>query len=793
MKKLVFSFFMLLILQVQAQNGVIRGVITDKQSEKTIEGAVITLLGNDGITAVSDAFGRFKLEQVPLGRQSIAIDATGYESSVLPELEVVSGKEVLTNIALTQTFNELSEVVIAAPNNKAKAINKMAAVSVRQFSPDEVNRYAGGRSDVARLASNFAGVSTADDSRNDIIVRGNSSTGLLWRLEGVPIPSPNHFSTLATTGSPVSALNPNVLANSDFLTSAFPAEYGNALGAVFDLGLRKGNSESYEYTVGVAAFPGAEALAEGPLGKNGGSFLVAARYGIVGSLGLAGTAAQPNYNDVTFNFDFGRSKLGRFSAFGILGNSNIDLLGRDVELSSDDLFATRDEDSFVESRFAVLGVKQQIELGERSFLKNVVSVSTSGNLFDQDRYFNLETPEEFKIRWTEADNTESRVTLSSLFNTKLSRKATIRAGALVEFFRLNSELSDREQQADTDNDQLPDFVNLIDIDGNYTVFQPYVQGQFRLTEKLLFNAGIHGQYFSLNEQTVVEPRFSASYSLNPKSNISYGYGLHHQNVAAPILFLNQYVDGVAIQSNRDLKLVRSQHHVLGYDYRFGKDWRLKVEVYYQDIDNAAVERVPTGYSSLTEGADFGFSIDKTNLVSEGTGYNRGMELTLEKFFSKGYNALITASTFESKYKGSDQVERNSPFNNGYIINVLAGKEFKIGKARKNVFAINTKFTTSGGRYYTPVDLQESIAQGYEVLDESAYYSEQYDAYLRLDLKFSFKFNSAKKKSSHQFYIDFQNITNNENVFTRDYNRVTQQVNQIDQIGFQPDFGYRFQF
>lgn len=104
---------------------------------------------------------------------------------------------------------------------------------------EEVNRYAGGRSDAARLASNFAGVSTPDDSRNDIVIRGNSPTGVLWRIEGMNVPNLNHFATIGTTGGPVSALNTNMLRNSDFMTSAFPAEYGNANAGVFDIGFRK--------------------------------------------------------------------------------------------------------------------------------------------------------------------------------------------------------------------------------------------------------------------------------------------------------------------------------------------------------------------------------------------------------------------------------------------------------------------------------------------------------------------------------------------------------------------------
>ncbi|NHN24096.1 TonB-dependent receptor [Flavobacterium jejuense] len=794
MRKLVIVGLSLFSATALAQTGVIRGSIADKQSEKSITGATIELVSDSSIGDTTDEKGNFELGNVPLGRQTIRVSFLGYESATLPDIDVTTGKEVIVSVALVEKFGSLEEVVLVADgNNKAKSINKLAAVSVRQFSPEEVNRYAGGRSDVARLASNFAGVSTADDSRNDIVVRGNSPTGLLWRLEGIPIPSPNHFSTLGTTGSPVSALNPNLLANSDFITSAFPAEYGNALGGVFDLGLRKGNNKEYEYTVGVAAFPGAEAMAEGPLGKKGGSFLVAARYGIVGSLGLAGTTAQPNYNDLSFNVDFGKGKFGDFSVFGIFGNSNIDLIGKEVELSDDDLFATRDEDSFVTSGFGVFGVKHTIDMGSQSYLKTIISGSTSSNGFNQDRYFNLETPSEFKVRWTEVDNTENRITFATLFNSKISKKITFRTGVLLENFSLENTVSDRDRQEDNNSDGQPDFVNLINNEGSYTIVQPYAMGQFRVTEKVTLNAGLHGQYFSLNEEFVFEPRTALTYAINNKSAINIGYGLHHQNVAAPLLFLNENSGGNLVQSNKELDLVRSAHYVLGYDIRFADKWRAKFEVYYQAIDKAAVEKNPSSYSSLTEGADFGFSTDKNALVSKGEGFNQGVEFTLEKFFSKGYNLLFTTSLFESKYTGSDGIERNTPFNNGYVFNALAGKEFKIGKAKKNVFTINTKFTTAGGRYYTPVDLAASIAANYEIRDDTNAYSEQYDAYLRLDLKFGFKWNSNKKKSSHQFYVDFQNITNNSNVFSKEYNRVTQQVNQINQIGFQPDFGYKFQF
>ncbi|CAD0001990.1 TonB-dependent receptor [Flavobacterium salmonis] len=263
MKKIFLIILSHLGLTSFAQTGVVKGKIIDKQSEKPISGAVITLIGNDENQTTSDEEGNFKLFGIPLGRQSISISLTGYESTSVSDLDITTGKENMLTISMMEQFNTLDEIVVTSGSNKARAINKMAIVSTKQFSPEEVTRFSGGRSDVARLVSNFAGVSTGDDSRNDIVVRGNSPSGMLWRIEGMPVPNPNHFATLGTTGGPVSALNPNLLANSDFMTSAFPAEYGNAIAGVFDLGFRKGNPDEYEYMISAGAYPGLEFMAEG--------------------------------------------------------------------------------------------------------------------------------------------------------------------------------------------------------------------------------------------------------------------------------------------------------------------------------------------------------------------------------------------------------------------------------------------------------------------------------------------------------------------------------------------------
>ena len=793
MKKTLLLFVLISSLSF-AQTGIIKGKVIDKQSEIPLFGATVELLNTETpIGAITNDNGYYVIENVPVGRQTIRISYIGFETITIPNIVVTTGKDAVIDVNLIEAFDQLDAVIITPETNKDRSINKLATVSARQFSLEEVNRFSGGRSDVGRLAANFAGVSAPDDSRNDIVVRGNSPTGLLWRLEGIPIPSPNHYSTLGTTGGPVSALNTNMLKNSDFLTSAFPAEYGNALGGVFDLGFRKGNKDTYEFTAQMGIFTGVEAMAEGPLGNKDGSFLVAGRYSLVGLIGAGagGTAATPNYSDISMNVDFGTGKYGNLSLFGILGDSDIEFLGDDID--EDDLFSAEDENAFVNSGFGVLGLKHRINIGAKSYLKSIVSVSTSTNTFEADRFIDKDTPQERIIRYTEVDDTQNRFTLSTLFNTKLSRKVTLRTGILYESFGIKSLLRDREEQPDNNNDGDPDLFTFRDTDDTFGLIQPYIQGQFRLTEKLTLNAGLHSQYSNLNEQFAMGPRAAINYKVAPKHSVSFGYGIHYQNVPLPLLFLNENVNGQLVQTNKDLDFTRSIHYVLGYDVKIAKSWRGKLEVYYQDISNAAVEAFPSSYSSLTEGTDFEFDNDRVSLVNEGVGFNQGIELTVEKFFSDGYYGLLTASIFESRYEGSDGIERNTPFNNGYVLNLLAGREFYIGKAKRNQLFFDTRVSFAGGRYFTPVDLEASQQAGFEVLQEDIAFSQQYNDYFRWDVKFGIKFNSRSKKQSHQFYVDLQNVTNNENVFVRRYNRLTNNVDQVNQIGFFPDIGYRFQF
>ncbi|MDF1694473.1 MAG: carboxypeptidase-like regulatory domain-containing protein [Saprospiraceae bacterium] len=793
--KRVYMVFLLMVSMVSLHaqyTQTIKGQVLDADSEIPLIGANVEVLFGDEIVGTStDIDGYFKFEKVPVGRHIIRASYLGYNSVTIPNVVVNTGKEVDLELLLSEAVNKLSEVTITATTDKDKSVNEMATISAKTFSLEEVTRYSGGRNDASRLVSNFAGVATADDSRNDIVIRGNSPAGVLWRLEGVPIPNPNHFSTLGTTGGPVSALNTNLLKNSDFITSAFPSEYGNALSGVFDVGFRNGNRDKFEFTAQLAAFSGLEFMAEGPLNKSKtSSFLISYRNSFVAladNLGLdIGTNAIPDYRDLSFKLDFGTGKLGKFSIFGIGGTSDIAFLG--AEIDDNDIFAEADADSRADSRLGVVGVKHNLLFGNNAYLRTVVSASRTENKFTQERYLDTLFMESYAN--TNVDDRTERLAITSFYNIKHNAKLTTRIGITFERLSLISNVRDREGNPDIDMDGLPDWQQVRDVDGELYIYQPFLHAKYKLNDKLTFNGGVHAQYLHINEDYIVEPRATLNYAINEKSSWNIGYGHHSQVQPLPILFfLSPNDEGELMPLNQELDFSKAHHFVMGYDFKPAQNWRTKIETYYQYLYDVPVDRFESTFSLLNAGADFVFP-ETGYLINEGSGKNYGLELTVEKFFSKGYYGLLTGSLFQSKYTPSDGVERNTAFNNQYVLNVLGGKEWKVNERLS--FTTDFKVTTAGGRYYTPIDLETSQLISSEVKDESRAFSEQFDPYFRLDLKLGFRLNS-KKGFSQMFALDFQNLTNRENPFTRRYNRSKNQVDTVLQSGFFPDILWRIQF
>jgi len=577
------------------------------------------------------------------------------------------------------------------------------------------------------------------------------------------------------------------------MTSAFPAQYGNATAGVFDLKLRDGNNQKREF-MGQVGFNGFEAGAEGYFSKNSeASYIVNYRYSTLGvftALGIDfGTGSNvPLYQDINFKVTL-PTKSGKWSLFGIGGTSSIDLKGSEADLENDsDLYGSENTDAFPRYRTGIAGISYETNLSQKTFAKITLGASATRESFTNDSLVRDDLSKAVTARYLRADAamTTQKYSLSFYTRTKFNARNSLTSGVIID--AISFDLFSRDIYANVGKD-----TTRLSINDSNILSQAYTTWRHRFNNHLSLNAGVHAQHYSLNKQFAVEPRVSLQYVINPAHVLSIGYGLHNQAQNITTSYVQtKGADGVNRLTNKGLDFNTSHHYVLTYDWNIGSNLRLKAEGYYQQLSNIPIERRPSSFSSINTGASFG-PMDEDSLVNKGTGRNYGIELTLERFFSKGYYYLITTSLFDSKYKGSDGIERNSTFNNHSVLNILAGKEWKMNSSGRNVFTVDIKMAYSGGRYYTPVDLLASERAGTEKLDETRYNTEQFPDYFRLDTRFGFRLNSGKRRLSQTLYLDLQNVTNRDNVFIRRYNQVQKQVGTVYQIGFFPDIMYKIQF
>jgi hypothetical protein len=796
--RLVISFVLILLLinadRLQAQSKqTIRGRVLDEVSQTPLIGvSVIVVSDNNTLGSTTDEEGNYRIDGVPVGRQTIKITYLGYEEQTIPNVVVTAGKEVIMNISLIEAVQSLNEVVVTANTKEDKTAtnNDLAAVSARSFNVDDTKRYAGALGDPSRMASNFAGVVGGDDSRNDIVVRGNSPTGMLWQLEGLNIPNPNHFGALVATGGPVSMLNNNNIDKSDFLTSAFPAQYGNATAGVFDLKLRDGNNQKREFIAQVG-FNGFEAGAEGPLSKNSeASYIVNYRYStlaIFNKLGIEfGTGSNiPYYQDLNFKVSVPTGTNGKLSVFGVGGLSKIDLLGSEAELSEDNnLYGDENQDAYPRYKTGIAGLSYERKLSEKTFAKITAGISATDEDWHADSLVrNSENEVIARYLHGEASFVTQKYSLNFYTRTKFNSKNSITSGFFVDASDYN--LYNREVYANVGVDSVR-----LNKNENATLYQAYTTWRHRFNNNFSVNTGVHTQYYTLNKQFVAEPRISAQYVMSPAHSLSIGYGLHHQiqNITTSLVQTPLQNGGVAL-TNKDLDFSASHHFVLTYDWNISDNTRLKAEAYYQHLNKIPVEPTASTFSALNTGMSFGPS-NEDSLVNTGTGKNYGIELTLERFYSKGYYFLITSSLFDSRYKGSDGIERNTAFNTQYVVNALGGKEWKLGNKGK-FLSVNLKLTTIGGKYLTPINFEASQQRGETVYREDLAFSVQQDAYFRADIKLSFR--KEYVKSTLEISLDLQNVTNNKNIFTQSYNPRTNSIVTQYQQSFFPVPFVRFTF
>jgi len=769
-------------LYSQPLSQTIRGRVTDFDTGLPLFGANIFIVDSAiNLGAISDEKGFFAIKNLPLGRKNIRISFIGYEEQFIKSIELVSGKETNLNISLKPIVIISSEATVIARQRKGESINEMASVSARPFTVEETSRYAGNWGDPSRMASKYAGVTVISDKRNDIIIRGNSPAGVLWRLEDIDIPNPNHFSIAGSSGGAISMINNNLLDNSDFYTGAFPAEYGNAVAGVFDLKLRNGNSHKHEYIaqVGVQGF---ELGAEGPFStKNNSSYLINYRYStlaVLDKFGISIIDALPKFQDLSFKLNF-PVKKGTISLFGMGGKSIAQSFA-----DKDSLLWQKNGSRFGNisgAEAGIIALSYNRAIGANTHFKLILSSSANRPFFSNDSLNS--NYESFLL--DDFSFLEGRHSAKIILHHRFSSRSRLRSGLTASNMYFNSKAETYLYNPNKIARPISKF------EGSTGLIQAFTQWQYVLYKGISLNAGLHSMWFLLNQTQSLEPRIGLKLPVSGKSAFSLGAGIHKQTQALPVYFTEEYKpDGTATYPNKKLNFLTSNQIIGGFDHFFNEHLRLKIELYKQWINNASISESNPSFSLVNfAGGDNLFNTGK--LISEGTGNNTGAEITMEQFLRKNFYFLVSLSLFDSKYKGFDNIERDTRFNGNYAANALAGKDFKIGKSNNRIVGINFTYVAIGGQRYTPINLLASQTAGYELRYDSLAYTKQFPPFIRFDIRIRYRENY--KKWSHEIAFELGNVFNRTNYEEYYYHNPSQTIRFNKNLQRIPIVFYRLEF
>jgi CarboxypepD_reg-like domain len=755
---------------------VVTGVVTDKITSLPIQFASVSVLNSQPfIGTVTDSLGGFILSFVPIGRYDIEVSFIGYHKRVIREVLVVSGKQTQLDIDLEESLTQLDEVVIRPTLNKQKSLNPFATVSARMLNVEEASRYAGGFDDPARLASAFAGVAS-NNSNNGIVVRGNAPRYLQWRMEGVEIPSPNHFNDLRSFGGGIlTALSTQMLANSDFLTGAFPAEYTNALSGVFDMNLRKGNTEKTERTIQLGLI-GLDLSQEGPFKKGGkSSYVYNYRYSTLGLLApvLPDGASTIQYQDLSFKLNFLTKKAGVFSVWGL---GLLDVAQNNPKKDSTDRkYYDDSQEDRIRMRTGSFGINHKIFLRNNAYLQTVLSATAN----ETDWQTKALDRSEQLVPFSNISNTNWEYALSSFVNKKFGSRHIYRTGVRVRFLNYDLKLN---RAANVGGNP----AEIVKARGRSVLSSAFTNSSIFLTSGLRLNVGVTAQHFSLNNNYSIEPRMALTQNIGDKHTLGLAYGLH-SSMERLYMYYNNSLSTGEKAVNKNMGFTKAHHLVLSYDWNITDIIHLKVEPYFQQLFNVPVIE-GTSFSAVNFQSDWFFA---EKMVNKGEGRNYGLDITLEKYMSNGFYYMATTSIFESKYKGGDRVWRDSRYNRNYVVNLLAGKEWKVGKNKQNTFNINGRITFQGGDRFSPINEQATKVRKTIVYDETRAYSVQSDPITNVHLTLVYRKN--KLRSSREIALKIVNLTQQPDFFGYQYNFRTGGIDKDIETILLPNLSYKIFF
>lgn len=725
------------ISQSVAQNlGNINGFVRQVKTQVPIEGATIRVLGIDK-QAVTDKTGFYRIRDIETKSYTIEATSIGYKPVQKFDLEARSGNTLEVNFDLEEQSQELGNIVIRA--NFPKPVGVVN--SVQSLDANEIVRYPGANFDMAKVVQSLPGVSGSVGFRNDIIIRGGAPNENVYYLDGVEIPTINHFATQGAAGGPVGMLNVSFLERVTLHTSAFPAKYDNPLSGVLQFKQRSGNPEKVQGNFRLSASEAA-LTTEGPLGKGKTTFLASVRRSYLQLIfKLIELPFLPDYWDYQYKITHKPDNKNEINIIGIGSIDNFTFLKpKNATLEQ---LSILDQIPLNSQRTNTIGITWRHAL-RKGYWQLVASTNLLDNRADKFEANDIgnEARRILKYRSVE-DERRLRYEINFPIN-----KIQINAGAQLIGTAYSNETYQRR------NGFVADYSTSFNM-LRYGIFASATRKVFN--ERLTLTAGIRtdgndymdeGNALGKN----LSPRLAASYSINKKLNANISLARYYKTPAYTILGFkinDSYV-------NKDADFIKSDHLVGGLEWLPSSTIRVTAEGFFKQYNDYPVS-VATGVSLANFGGDFGV-LGNERILSTGDGHASGFELLFQQRLTKNFYGILSYTYYRSEFSGTDQKLIPSAWDNRHLLSFTGG--YRFGKN----WEVGLRFRYQGGAPYTPFDNQQSLENYFflsaPTLDYSRINQERLAAFNAADLRIDKKYNF--KKWTLDIFLDIQNLYNSQN-------------------------------
>ncbi|MCP4632042.1 MAG: TonB-dependent receptor [candidate division Zixibacteria bacterium] len=741
----------------EIRKGTIKGRVFDRETKTPLLGATVLIVGTQNGDA-ADLEGYFEIEDVPVGNYSLRFSTVGYEPLQRTDVIVKSGRITFINAGLKLTAVEFEGVKVTA--GYFPDIDEQPTSSIN-FSSEEIRRAPGSAGDVSRIIAGLPSIAKVNDQLNSLIVRGGNPTENGFFIDNIEIPNINHYPIQGSSGGPIGLLNVDFIQDVDFSSGGFSAAYGDRLSSIMDLTFREGNRDEFDGQVELT-FAGVGILAEGPLAKEKGSWMLSARKSYLDLLVDAiGTGVAPKYSDYQGKVVYDINSSNRLTVLGVAG---IDQIEFDKETSEEDgniIYGKFDgyEDAF--------GVNWRCLWSKKSYSNTAISY--------------LSTKYESDINETKSD-----IKLSTA-NT-LEQSMQLRN---VNFYRFNESHQmefgfDVKYYTDDYDHYSAEYTNVIgDTVPSFTVnekisspkYGAYINLIWKPLRKLTTIFGTRYDYFEYNGNSSIAPRFSFSYKLTDRTSLNGATGLYYQNLPLALLTLNE--------ENKDLKSPMAVHYILGVTHLLTENTKLTIEVYNKEYSNFPLDPNMPSMFVVDETIYRGFSGEHAGLVDKGKAYSRGVEITAQKKLAQDIYGLVSGSYFKSRYKGFDGKWYDRVFDNQYIFSIEGGYK------PNNKWEYSLRWIFAGGAPYTPLDFAASRAINRSVLDNNLVNDSRYPDYHSLNIRCDRRFHFSG--SNLICYFSVWNAYGRKNVSNYFWNEIEQKEDVVYQWSLLPVMGFEFEF